>query len=829
MTLPSTGTQISLDQVNVELGITSATTISLNDTPVRNLAGALTGIISMANLGGKSFWKIRNAGFNDDGNMVPFAYSPTLNRWVITTGGQIYYKDSLVPNPFLWGNVAGNFYPTSPGPIWNGTRYSVPAAFNEHMYSSDGISWTFNAFTGSSLPQSVAVNGAGLLVAVGTGGVISTSADGITWTTRTSGVTVLLTHVIWMGSQFYVVGQSGVILRSTDGITWNSVGPGGTIGLNQIAHSGSVFVAVGASGTAYRSTTGDSGSWTTVTITQYGTSAITGVAWIPAVSLFVATGAGSLVTTLGTTVSSTDGTTWTTRSKGVSVGNRYSTVNGRVFNIGGSGFTGMALETRDGINYFTSIFGATIGSTSTPFMGAYSPTLGMFCIPCGQNVLTSVDGSFWTLRATGITTSFSISWINNRFVVAGSTRVASSTDGINWTAGAVISGASNWSQVAFGAGLYVVVGFGQIYTSPDLVTWTARTSPTASALFFVQWSGTRFVACGIDGNNSATSTDGITWSLLTVGTTSVCNGLVWNGSEFIAVFGSATAYSSATGTSWTLNSSSAFGRGLSYDPTTGYYIIDFNYVLKSPNGKTGWTVVYESPASGELLSTVAGGGTTVAFGRAGTIISTAPGDYYAVNGINLPTLGNTGVASWPPSGWTSLQNGNADDAFVTVPIPFTFTIAGTGYTSAFVGSNGYVTFGSGSTQYSALSAANPAFPKFMLGAADNSYQRVAYLTSGTDYVRIRFEGNGSTGGTLGSPGIVYEMTFFNPNKTGGRQLVEVRFGLHNRTAGQFGVANSSAYYASSPYVAPIMSYVFSGNSTGTSWVICNAGYVFGWT
>jgi len=52
MTLP-TG-QISMSQVNTELGNPTTTQISLNQAPVRTLAGVPSGQISMSNLQGKS-------------------------------------------------------------------------------------------------------------------------------------------------------------------------------------------------------------------------------------------------------------------------------------------------------------------------------------------------------------------------------------------------------------------------------------------------------------------------------------------------------------------------------------------------------------------------------------------------------------------------------------------------------------------------------------------------------------------------------------------------------------------------------------------------------
>lgn len=198
---------------------------------------------------------------------------------------------------------------------------------------------------------------------------------------------------------------------------------------------------------------------------------------------------------------------------------------------------------------------------------------------------------------------------------------------------------------------------------------------------------------------------------------------------------------------------------------------------------------------------------------------------YVTSGNKTPVLGNGGAATYPPTGWTGLQNSSSDDAAVAVPIPFTFTFMGTGYTTAYMGSNTYVTFGGSSTNYSGLSASNPALNKFHLGSSDNSYQRVSYVQNGTSYVRIRYEGNGSTSGTVGSPGITLEITLFNSANYGGAQVCEVLVGNHNRTGGVFGAYSTSASIMSSTQTLnSYWSYTFVGNAGGTSWAVYN-GYV----
>jgi hypothetical protein len=74
---------------------------------------------------------------------------------------------------------------------------------------------------------------------------------------------------------------------------------------------------------------------------------------------------------------------------------------------------------------------------------------------------------------------------------------------------------------------------------------------------------------------------------------------------------------------------------------------------------------------------------------------------------------------------------NQDDSFIPLHIPWTITFLGTNYTSGnvFLGSNTYLTFGSGSTEYSSLSESKPALPKLMIGSGDNSIQKV-FATSG---------------------------------------------------------------------------------------------------
>jgi len=215
----------------------------------------------------------------------------------------------------------------------------------------------------------------------------------------------------------------------------------------------------------------------------------------------------------------------------------------------------------------------------------------------------------------------------------------------------------------------------------------------------------------------------------------------------------------------------------------------------------------------------AGGAYVQAGGGGTTTFSTSIG-----SGQKAPLYGSGG-GTYPPSGWTGVLNGSVDDASIQLPtLPFIFYINNTGYNSVFIGSNSYLTFGSGFAVYTGLSASYPAIPKLMFGAGDNSYQRISTFVSGTDSVSVRYEGNGATSGSVGSPGIVVELTLYNPSKFGGLNVIEMLVGLHNRTGGVSNISNTSAAYATYT-ISANTSYVFTGNSTGTSWTISSGSRV----
>jgi len=112
--------------------------------------------------------------------------------------------------------------------------------------------------------------------------------------------------------------------------------------------------------------------------------------------------------------------------------------------------------------------------------------------------------------------------------------------------------------------------------------------------------------------------------------------------------------------------------------------------------------------------------------------------------------------------------GDNDDGYWTLTLPFSIEYLGVSYTTIYVGTNFYITFGEGSTIFSGISVSSPNLPKIMLCSGDRSVQRIYYGVEGSApnrTYRVRIEGSTGTSGTLGSPTMVCEYVFYEDNPT----------------------------------------------------------------
>lgn len=222
----------------------------------------------------------------------------------------------------------------------------------------------------------------------------------------------------------------------------------------------------------------------------------------------------------------------------------------------------------------------------------------------GSNrVMTSPDGIVWTNATGGLS---SVAWADityspelDRFVAVGNGNITYSTGTGSWTIlnNATITG-GNWISVEWSPELSMFVAVSisgtAAMTSPDGITWTARTASKESLLVLsLAWSPSLklFVATGTNNGdrNAMTSPDGITWTIRT--TTSISTADSWSKitwsealGKFVAIGGTTVSNVIATltsedGINWTINTSPwAYGSAqswtaLSWSPELSLFVI----------------------------------------------------------------------------------------------------------------------------------------------------------------------------------------------------------------------------------------------------------------
>jgi hypothetical protein len=201
------------------------------------------------------------------------------------------------------------------------------------------------------------------------------------------------------------------------------------------------------------------------------------------------------------------------------------------------------------------------------------------------------------------------------------------------------------------------------------------------------------------------------------------------------------------------------------------------------------------------------------------------GAFARVSGIAAPVLGDgqvTPTTAATDDDWTLLYDDTDDEgSTASGSFGFDFTLDGVAYTSCFITSNQYLTFGTESVEYQNLDADMPAVPKLHMGSGDFSYQRI-YTKAEAGLFRIRWEGNSSFSADAGDSNRFLEVTFYAPS---GGQLLEVRTGdISGSTAGPFMLATDDTSLADGTLAAN-SSWVYEGNSDGTTWTLYEESHV----
>ena len=193
-------------------------------------------------------------------------------------------------------------------------RYVAVGGGGTIISSTNGVVWTRQRSEVRETLHGIAY-GDGQFVAVGKSGTLLTSRDGIAWAVHDTGANASLLAVAFGNARFVALGTRHTILTSADGVTWNDRSRALHECFAGIAYGNKRFVVIGHK--AMLATSPDGDIWKNHSVSAH--PSMSGIAF--GRGLFVAVGE------CGSIIASPDGVTWTrqhsdstARLKGVAFG-----------------------------------------------------------------------------------------------------------------------------------------------------------------------------------------------------------------------------------------------------------------------------------------------------------------------------------------------------------------------------------------------------------------------------------------------------------------------------------------------------------------------------
>jgi uncharacterized protein YjiK len=424
---------------------------------------------------------------------------------------------------------------------------------------------------------------------------------------------------------------------------------------------------------------------------------------------------------------------------------------------GGAAITNYKYSTNDGSSWTAfspavttptvTIGGLTNGTTYSVKLRAVN-SAGDGAVSDAVSVTPAdVNALSWTGRTAPETNAwYSVTYGNGQFVAVagtGTNRVMTSPDGITWTARSAPS--SEWRSVTFGNGLFVAVAdynTDRVMTSSDGVTWTARTAAAVNQWIAVTYGNGLFVAVASSSNAVMTSPDGITWTARTGTASNYWHSVTYGNGTFVAVASSGGVMSSPDGITWTARSAAEANNwfGVVYAKGTFVAVANngTNRVMTSSNGVT-WTARSTPGSDDAWQSLTYGNGNFVAasysqvmYSTDGTTWTSRPGVRQNWGGI---TYGNgkfvaVAVSNSPSAMTAELTTPTTPDAPTSLAVTIAKGSASVAFTAGADGGSSITNYEyqlDGAGAWTALSPVDTSSPVTIGG-----------LTNGTAYtVKLR--------------------------------------------------------------------------------------------
>lgn len=365
-------------------------------------AGGMT--INLDSIGAKPVKKVVavgqvdvNAGDIIEGGYYELGYDPTSDNGTDPDGAFILLNPGNASSAYQVGDyldtarTLNSDWLRRNGSIHLIADYPELAALLPAL--TDTVLWT-NLTSGTASAINAGAYGNGKWVAVGAGGLILVSTDKVTWSLKTSGTTNALIGVAYGNGIWVAISQAGTVCVSSDTETWSTTSVGGSFVPLSICFGAGIFVIGGAISNVSAIVTTTNG--TTFSANKLGAgvsgSGVEGIAYNGAFFL-------ACTSITSTFFKSTDANTWTSSVAGGT--------SDQFVDIATDGTTFVAVGVQNGVilttTNGTSFTSRTSGVSSGLRGVAYSASAGWMIVGSGGLSLISSNLATWTAVATGTT------------------------------------------------------------------------------------------------------------------------------------------------------------------------------------------------------------------------------------------------------------------------------------------------------------------------------------------------------------------------------------------------------------------------------------------
>lgn len=297
------------------------------------------------------------------------------------------FKDSIRELDESWLRRDGSIYPIASYPDLAALLPALP----------DGVDWS-NLTSGTSSAIRSIKYAAGKYVAVGAGGLILVSTDRENWAAKTSGTVQDLIGIEYGNGVWVAIAQNGTVCVSSDTESWSTTSIGGSLALLCITFGNSLFV-IGAATNTNTSAIVTSANGTSWSANKLAGGALGSGVWSLSWNgtMFLGGCQGSGVNNVA--YRSTDGNTWNSAVTGATFLFRAIANDGTTFVMVGD--NGTILTTTNGTTFTVRTSGVSVALRGV----AYASPVGWMVVGDNGAAIISANLSSWVAGGAPGTTS----------------------------------------------------------------------------------------------------------------------------------------------------------------------------------------------------------------------------------------------------------------------------------------------------------------------------------------------------------------------------------------------------------------------------------------